>query len=400
MSSSLNQRDNQAVGAIKIGGDRELLQDLAKFRKGGHGWRAVHLLSSILSGRSSFSEDLRAANNTILKTLQNGAGYKVYNMSNGDVVFMYSQLSTPAVVALCSALEAVFFQGAEASKNTYGEYGHYKIFDLARSLSELIENIRVALAAEQQPQVRPPISSKHAVIISEKLRGSNIRSIIFNQPVYNILYPKPSIEFLEFYVSIQELEKLFAPERSISGNPWLFNLIKRELDIALMRSINKEIADYRHKAFSLNLLVDSFMSDGFRAFLDALPVKLGGKVYAELEKTDLIQHSYLLRDLLARGAALDVPVCVDGLSHHDIQLMRLADLRCTFIKLKWDKDITTSPPDDVALLVRELKSANARVILTRCDSPKALAFARAVGIGFVQGRLADEYFRSGEIVNI
>jgi len=391
----------RTAAGIHVGGDRDLLQDLAKLRKNSLGWRAVHLLTSPLSSRKNFAEDLISSNEIIMAVLVTGAGYKVYNMTNGDIVFTYSQVATPAIVALCTSLETSIFDGVTPTKNIYGEYGHYKLFDLSRDMPKLIEGVRTVLSTEpQQSAVKPPIGPKHAVLISEKLRGSNIRSLVFNQPIYNITHPKPSIEFLEFYTSIAELEKAFAPDRSIAANPWLFNLIKRELDVALMRSINREIADYRHKGFSLNLLVDSFMSDGFRAFLHSLPVKLGGKVYAELERADLVQHSHLLLDLLERARQLDVPICIDGLSHHDIHLLRLADLKCSFIKLKWDQDITTAPPQDVALLVKELKSANSRIILTRCDSPKSLSFARAMGINFVQGRLADEFFRTGETLDL
>ena len=391
----------RTAATVHVGGDRDLLTDLAKLRKAGHGWRAVHLLTSPLASRKHFASDLIAANEIIMAVLVTGAGYKVYNLTNGDIVFTYSQVATPAIVALCTSLETTIFDGVTPVKNIYGEYGHYKLFDLVRDMPKLIEGVRTVLSAEPAiNQIKPPIGPKHAVLISEKLRGSNIRALVFNQPIYNITHPKPSIEFLEFYTSIAELEKSFAPDRSIAANPWLFNLIKRELDVALMRSINREITEYRHKAFSLNLLVDSFMSDGFRAFLGTLPVKMGGRVYAELERADLVQHSHLLLDLLERGRQLDVPICIDGLSHHDIHLMRLADLRFPFIKLKWDQDITTAPPGDVAMLVQELKSANSRIILTRCDTPKAISFARAMGINYVQGRLADEFFRSGETLDL
>ncbi|OIR09125.1 EAL domain protein [mine drainage metagenome] len=379
----------------QIGLERDLLQDLAKYRKGSHGWRAVHVLSAVLAKRSTFPQALKEANAAIAAVLMNGAGYRIYNLGNGDVVFIYSQVATTAVMALCTALENSFFEGATASQNVYGECGHYKLFDLARELPVLIDGVRAILAVGQERCRKPPISPKHAVIISEKLRGSNIRSVIFNQPVYNIAHPRPSIEFLEFYTSIADLEKIYAPDRSIAGNPWLFNLIKRELDMALMRAIQREIGDYRHKAFSINLLVDSFLSDGFRAFLTALPVKLGGRVYAELEKSDLVLHSHLLGPLLERSRQLGVPVCIDGVSHHDVQLMRLSDLQCSYIKLKWDADIATAPEEAMVRLVRELRACEARVVLTRCDSPKALSFARATGISYVQGRLADEIFKSG-----
>lgn len=385
---------NAAAG--HVGGDRELLRDLSKMRAAAHGWRGVHVLFSYLNSRKGFSGLLETANGMILSTLAMSGKHRLYNLSNGDIVFLYTQLATPPVVALCTAMETSLFETAVPAKNLYGEYGHYKLFDLGRDISHLIQGVREVLSSERKVVSKPPISPKHAVIISEKLRNANIRSLVFNQPVFNIRHPKASIEFLEFYTSITQLENAFAPERSISGNPWLFNLIKRELDMALIRSLHREIGDYRHKAFSLNLLVESFMSDGFRAFLQGLPAKLGGKIYAELEKSDLIQHSHVLPDLFRRAESLDVPICIDGLSHHDVHLMRLSNLKCSFFKLKWDGDMVNGAPQELAALVQELKSLNAQIVLTRCDSPKALSFAKALGIHYVQGRLADECFKIGE----
>ncbi|OIQ87038.1 EAL domain protein [mine drainage metagenome] len=392
-------RAPRPAAPILVGGDRDLLMDLARLRKAPHGWRAVHVLAAPLAGRPGFAQDLAAVNLRVQAVLGSGAGYKIYNISNGDLVFVYAQIATPVIVALCTALVATLFDGLAPVRNVYGEHGHYKLFDLNRDIAALVEGVRGVLAVKPAAvPAKPPIGPKHAVIISEKLRGSNIRSLVFNQPIYNIGHARPGIEFLEFYTSIAQLEKVFAPDRSIAANPWLFNLIKRELDMALMRAIQREIGDYRHKAFSLNLLVDSFMSDGFRTFLAALPVKLGGKVYAELEKGDLVQNSHLLGDLMERSRRLGVPVCVDGLSHHDVRLMRLSDLGCSYIKLKWDADIADVSGEAMTFLVQELRAANARVILTRCDSPKALSFARAVGISFVQGRLADEMFKTGDVL--
>ena len=326
-----------------------------------------------------------------------GAYHKIYNLSNGDIVFIYSQVSTTAIVSLCTALETSMFVGVEPHRNVYGEVGNYKIFDLGRDIASVIEGIRLALSTERKVvSAKEPIGSRHLDYICEQIRGSNIRSIIFNQPVYNIMHDKPSIEFLEFYTSIGKLEQLFVPDRSIAGNPWLFNLIKRELDAAVIRAINNEIPDYRHKAFSLNLLVESFMSDGFREFIGSLPVKLGGRVYVELEKTDIVQHSEFLQDVLDRGRAMGVPICIDGVSHYDVQLLRLSRVPCDYLKLKWSPEISKGRPEDMEALVWDIRGSTPKVVLTRCDTPKSLAFARTVGIKFVQGHLADEFFRTGE----
>jgi EAL domain-containing protein (putative c-di-GMP-specific phosphodiesterase class I) len=399
MSTPPSTADEGNTVSTLTGADRALLVELARLRKAPQGVRAVHIMCSVVAERRKFEKEAEAANQVILSVLITGSYHKVFNLSNGDIVFIYSQVTTSAIVSLCTALETSLFVGVQPHKNVYGDYGNYKIFDLSRDINSVIEGIRLTLSSERKVvSARQPISVKHMEYVNSQIRGSNIRSIIFNQPIYNISHQKPSIEFLEFYTSIQKLEQLFVPDRSIAGNPWLFNLIKRELDVAVMRAISSEIPNYRHKAFSLNLLVDSFMSDGFREFVGSLPVKLAGRIYVEIEKTDLVQHSDFLDDIFERAAGMRVPLCIDGVSHHDVSLLRLSRVKCDFVKLKWTPDILKLPDDELEVLIGDLKASSARVILTRCDTPNSLTFARSAGIGFIQGHLADEFFKSGEIL--
>lgn len=399
MSSPSVAIDDGNTASTLTGADRALLVELARLRKSPQGVRAVHILSSVVASRQKFGKEAEAANQVILSVLVTGAYHKVFNLSNGDIVFLYSQVTTSAIVSLCTALETSLFVGVQPQKNVYGDFGNYKIFDLSHDINNVIEGIRLTLSSERKViGAKRPIDVKHMEYVNAQIRGSNIRSIVFNQPVYNITHLKPSIEFLEFYTSIQKLEQWFVPDRSISGNPWLFNLIKRELDAAVMRAISSEIPSYRHKAFSLNLQVDSFMSDGFREFIGSLPVKLAGRIYVEIEKTDLIQHSDFLVNIYQRAASMHVPLCIDGVSHHDVELLSLSRVKCDFVKLKWTPDILKLADEVLEMLIGDLKASSARVILTRCDTPNSLSFARSAGIGFIQGYLADEFFKSGEIL--
>jgi EAL domain-containing protein (putative c-di-GMP-specific phosphodiesterase class I) len=396
MSASPSVAENQVRPLTRD--DRNLLAELGRLRKAPQGYRAVHILSSVVASRRRFEKELEAANQVTLAVLITGSYHKIFHLSNGDIVFIYSQVTTSSIIALCTALETSLFVGVESHRNVYGDFGNYKIFDLARDIENLIDGIRTVVSTEIRTiNIKQPINVKDMEHVSAQIRGTNIRSIIFNQPIYNISHQKTSIEFLEFYTSIQKLEQLFVPDRSIAGNPWLFNLIKKELDAAVMRAISTEIPSYRHKAFSINLQIESFMSDGFREFIGSLPAKLSGRIYVEIEKTDLVQHSDFLADIFDRGANMNVPLCLDGISHHDVGLLHFSRMKCDFVKMKWTPDILKLPKNDLAVLIGDLKASASRVILTRCDTPNSLSFAKSAGIEFIQGHLADEFFRSGEI---
>jgi EAL domain-containing protein (putative c-di-GMP-specific phosphodiesterase class I) len=381
--------------------DRELLTTLAKIRKSPQGIRAVHFFSSWCKNDSEFETKAEIAISIIEKSLSVAANSSVFFLECGDIIFVFSQMTTSSLAMLVAELEKLFFpDGLPSQKNIYGETRCQRTFDVGRELSALVEGVRTIVCDNIErinETNKTPIGIKQLQFISDTLQRANIRSIVFNQPVYFIEHSKSSIEFIEFYVSIKHLEEALCPGFSVSANPWLFNLVKENLDLSLLRMLPSDITEYRHKAFSINLSISTFLSPDFLTFMNAIPSRLSGRVYAEIHKTDLIEHSGLINRIAQRSLDMNVPVCIDGLSALDFRLLRLSHLHAAFVKVRWGDEIASLSQDEIGLLVREIRNnSHVKVVLTRCDSPKAFAFARALGIGYVQGRLADEYFKIGE----
>lgn len=380
--------------------DKELLVELGRIRKAPFGKRVLHYFSSMAMDAPDFTIRRDKALRLLKDGLSAGASWDLFSLSCGDIVFTYSQISSAVLMTLLQKLDGVFFPAGETpKKNVYGEVGFYKLFDASRDLNQLVDGVRAVVAEglkSNPKQLKEPIGLKQYQFIADTLQKADIRSIIFNQPIYFSEHSTPSIEFLEFYVSIDRLEQALCPQYSITANPWLFNLVKRDLDLALLRMLPGEIANYRHKAFSVNSLVATFLSPDFLRFIQSLPARLSGKIMVELDKGDVIQHSDCIGQIAARSRELNVPVCIDGLSHHDLRLMKLSHIDASFVKVKWSSEMAAMAADHIETFVRELRSnSGLRTVLTRCDSPKALAFARATGMGFIQGRLADQFFKLG-----
>lgn len=379
-------------------GERALFTELARLRRAPFGKRLVHYFSSRAKGVPGFEAKLERAAEDIAGVLAMGCEGNIYSTAAGDLVFVYSQISTASILTLLNRLDKLFFDGKQPEKNLYNEYNYYKIIDATRELGRLIEALKsmVAQHGTLKDADKPPIGLKEYENVRKLLSTSNIRSIIFNQPVYMVEHKVPSIEYLEFFTSIQKLEELACPEHSIPASPWFFNLIKHDLDIALMSAIVSEIPQYRHKAFSINLLADTFLDKRFDDFIAKIPSRLSGRLYVELDRADFIQHSAAIDQMITRSQELNTPIVVDGLSQHDLKLFRLSRLKTPFAKLKWCPQIPYLPQADIELVVRELRDSQpCRLILSRCDSPKALSFARAMNITLVQGRLIDKLFRMG-----
>lgn len=374
--------------------DQELLKAIAQVRRSPYGKRVVHVFTSWAKGDPKHPEKLAKGRDLVSRNLFNIPDSGCFVLSSGDMVFICAQVSAAVIQTVCSRLETLFFGEEPPRVNSYGEAKYFKVFDAGRDLAKLITSVK-ALVSVAPVATRPAIGLKEFEAIVRVVRDSDIRAMIFNQPVYRWAGKKPGIEYLEFFASLDQIRQAACPEHDIAGNPALFHLIKAELDLRLMRIIGREVGEYRHKAFSINLLGTSLLSKEFETFMDGIPARLSGKIFAEIDRGDFLQHSGDLDALTRRSADLNVPLCVDGLSLSDLRVFRLPT-GAEFAKIKWSEQITTLPRRDLEVAIRAIKEFGPeKVVLTRCDSERALDFAQAMGIPFVQGYLADKMFRAG-----
>lgn len=376
------------------GGERELLKSIADVRRSPYGKRVVHVFTSWAKADPKFSDKLEKAQSYIARCVFTGPDCGTFVLTSGDLVFVCAQISSSVIANLCARLEMLFFGTAEPRTNSYGEAKYYKVFDAGKDLSGLIGVVKKMVCAPQAVS-RPAIGLKEYEDIVRIVRESDIRTMVFNQPIYMSASSKPCIEYLEFYVSLEQLSQVACPEHSISGNFGLFSLIKADLDLRLMRIIGREIGEYRHKAFAINLLGSTFLSKEFEGFVSGIPARLSGKIYVEIDRADFLHHSGDLEQLMRRSEALNVPICIDGISLNDLRVFR-PPLGAEFVKIKWSEQIGEMPLPELEAAVRLMKEFGpSKIVLSRCDSERALEFAKALGIPFVQGRLVDRLFRAG-----
>jgi len=379
---------------LDMSDDQELLKAIAQVRRSPYGKRVVHVFTSWAKGDPKHGEKLAKGRDLVARNLFNVADAGCFVLSSGDLVFICAQVSAAVIQTVCSRLETLFFGDEPPRVNSYNEAKYFKVFDAGRDLAQLITSVK-ALVSVAPVANRPAIGLKEFDSIVRVIRDSDIRAMIFNQPVYRWAGKKPGIEYLEFFASLDQMRQAACPAHDIAGNPALFHMIKAELDLRLMRIIGREIGEYRHKAFSINLLGTSLLSKEFETFMDGVPARLSGKILAEIDRGDFLQHSGDLEALTKRASELNVPLCVDGLSLSDLRVFRLP-AGAEFAKIKWSEQITTLPRRDLEVAIRAIKEFGPdKVVLTRCDSERSLDFAQAMGIPFVQGYLADKMFRAG-----
>lgn len=381
--------------------ERALLHELHALKKDPYGKRIIHFCVSMVPRAPDHGKRMDIAQSLVRRALAKSPQTNVFPVGSGDLFATYSHVSISEVLGLCRKIENIFL-GEEVLtlRNPYGEYAFYKVADATKELDTIFSVVKDQISRRQpedNPADKEPMTPDKLILLTERIKSVDLRHCIFNQPIYYIGDKVPSIEFLEFYISIKQLESNFMPGVHLTGNPWLFHAMREEFDRATLRTVVHELGEYRHKAFSVNVALSTILSQEFLDFYTALPSKLAGKIVLEFHKTDLLQHLHLIQDVQSFAREKGLRLCVDGVRWQDFSLLSMRHIQADFIKVGWSQEIPSTQPADLKPFLNGIKELGPRsqLIVTYCEDPRAFLFARALGAKYVQGRLADQYFKSG-----
>jgi EAL domain len=378
--------------------ERAFLHELHMVRKDPLGKRLIHFFVSLAPHSPDLEKRLEWTHQFIKKNFANSPYCEVFQASNNDIFVTYSHVTVSTVLAACARIEKVFMSdGVVSVRNAYNEYAFYKVCDAVKDLDKVFTAFKTLIALNQpSPEkfTKRPMAPAALVMLAEKLRTSDLRNCIFNQPVYFIGDKVPSIEYLEFYVSSQMIEQTFIPDNSVTANPWLFNALKEHFDRAIFKVVAREIPEYRHKSFAINVSLPMVLSREFTDFCSTLPTRLAGRIVIEIHKTDVVQNLGLYRDVESLAAEKELRLCIEGVEWGDFDVLNFSRVKADFIKVIWHNDMLAADAATMGSFVKAIKShEGAEVILSRCDHPRAFPLAKALGIRYVQGKLADQFFK-------
>lgn len=363
------------------------------------GKRIVHFHVSRLDPKEADSKKLRKAIDFIRQSIEKLGDGDVTIAPNRDIVMWTHGVKLSNIISVCRKIENYFCGDNDFSqKNFYGEIYFYTVIDPTIELGKFrafaISMIDFGMSTAQKPEKpKELISIDNFSKIVDIVQHSNMTSFIFNQPIYNTRHPKTSIEFVEFFVGMKNFEDMLCPEYSVMGDAWLFNRLTEEFDKAVLRHMHAEMAQYRHKAFSLNLNLKSVFTKEFAVFAEDLSVSQSGRVILEINKLSMLSNWPLFEEVCQMARQKNFKICIDGLEVRDFANLHLGNLSFDFIKLKWSASMFAEKRH-LERAVRNMADIDrSKIVLSMCDSDDAFAFSKAAGISYVQGRLADKYFK-------
>jgi hypothetical protein len=367
------------------------------------GWQAVHLHFSKLSPSHRRESTVRIALNGLRDLVRRTQG-KIFLLFNFDVVMFVKGAPVGEVTEVVEEVRGLF-QDDPLSRDEKAFSTWYDLSIGFRALQRVARDLAVAksrLRSEREVGDRrfveiEPLDPGQLFQVQQAISSLDVSSYVRRQPVCAVVPEEaPHKVFEEIYVHIADLQKPLLPNVNLAGNRWLFQHLTQSLDLRVLAMLTHRPGDYLKGAVSLNLNVDTLLSQSFLEFDQSLKEGAQKQIVIELQPVDLFADfkAFQFGREFLRGKGYRL--CLDGLKPDTLALCDRRKVGVDLLKLHWDAALAGSG----AAARRELATAVGaadpkRVILSRCDDDEAVATGHELGIGLFQGHTIDEMLVPG-----
>ncbi len=229
--------------------------------------------------------------------------------------------------------------------------------------------------------------------IERDLESADLSRVMRRQPVCAAV-PNMMVRrvFDEFYINIAHLRQLLNTSADLLSNRWLFKYLTQVLDMRMLYMLRRNASRHIDRPISLNLNVETLLSDEFTKFDEAIKPAMKVSIVIEIQIADVF--SDMAAFLVAKETVqkLGYRVCLDGLTNLSFTQIDREKLGFDLAKLQWnadlDVDLNTKENKQLAEAVKQCGPN--RIILCRCDTRQAVDYGQALGISLFQGRFLDK----------
>ncbi|MFM7344525.1 MAG: hypothetical protein ACKO1J_04035 [Tagaea sp.] len=395
------------TGANPRTDEETLISDLERIKRTGN---TVPRMAVVLSMKRTQWFNRRRENFYVvfhaIREMVNRLEGAVYQLANFDIVFVFRVDNPNQFESVVTELDELLRRHSvatglpddqiEESCTWFKFESQFNDFhDYARAVLEDYKsqqdapNRALSGAGAQAPAFAQNFQAFNAASLTQledAFAKADIKTLLRNQPVCialtgNQLRPI----FREYFFHVNDVRNLMQPRLNMRGQRGLLQMLFKTFDQRLLRALQEGHLTKAAGNISINLNVETVLSDKFREFDQRIGTFLAkGTIIVELPRQDVFA------DLEAYHRAVDTlqkagyRTLLDGLTPDTITFFRRADLRADLIKMVFMKDHA----DDWKMhgLAAMLAEADInRVIMCRCETPLAFELGQNVGIRMFQG---------------
>lgn len=305
-------------------------------------------------------------------------------------------------VALFDFIESLHGIFDHLTRGLKGDRDAIRLFDLEkdpRSFAEACEAIhqhnldKVAdrsLGDRTETTGRIALDAHTLDRIDRALRHCDISSLIQRQSICNLPGDRQPVPvFTEYFVSMDNLRQVIAPDVDLIADPDLFRSLMRTIDRRLFHVLREDHRTVFSRPVSFNLAVATLTSREFLTFAEEVLNQSRNNLVIELDIRDVLANldDYFAALPFLKGQGSKVLLQSLGINH--LKTVDIRGLQADLFKFTWrvGYDRNRHDRDIIAQKVGQF-GAN-RCILSHCDSEDAIDFGYEVGIKVFQGRQID-----------
>ncbi len=360
------------------------------------GWQCAHLHLSRLSPINRQEYSLRIAVNVIDELVANYER-RIFLLENHDLILVVCGAQVNDVKEAVLRVRHLFQDDPLVAKRD----GFSSWYDLSVDHDRCLADARTLLHEKHRrhneataPKSRfgaiEPLDPNRLSLMQGALATLDISAYMRRQPVCALIEDQaPAPVFEECYVRIADLQRPLMPNVNLYGNRWLFQHLTQSLDLRVLALFSRNPGQHLATPTSINLNVDTLLSQSFLDFDKALKPGAQPAIVLELQLFDIfadLAAFHFGRDFArSKGYRL----CLDGLTSLSFGLVDRKHLAFDLVKVHWDKGLPQLARKDGEFADAVKAAGGGRVILSRCDDQAAIDFGRSVGISLFQGRYVD-----------
>ncbi len=372
-------------------------------------WRALYFHFSQLQEHYRSNYQIKIAVNLIMDLLRENQG-GIFVMEDFALVVAAKGMSKVQIDKVVFQLRYLFADdplayGIEGEENpafcdTYDLSKHYPEFSIMvkACMNRKIrtqQKERDTRTTEDTPAAAADTGfTPHMLAsIERELERADLSNLLRRQPICAAV-PDMTVRqvYDEFYINIQHLRQMLGTEANLLGNRCLFKYLTQVLDLRMLDMIRRGTGRYLEKPISLNLNIDTLLSDTFREFDEAIKPSTKVSIVIEIQLEDVFGDMAAFMTARDMVQKMGYRICLDGLTPLTFTQVDRNKLGFDLMKLLWNADM---PAELATLENRDLEIAVAkcganRVILCRCDNREAVDYGQALGISLFQGRFLDQ----------
>ncbi|MBI3506927.1 MAG: EAL domain-containing protein [Proteobacteria bacterium] len=399
--------------------EETLLSDLDRIKRTGN---TVPRMSVVISMQRQAWFNRRRENyyvifHAIREMVQRAEG-TIYSLANFDIVFVFRVDNPQQFESIVTELDDLLRRHSVATgmpdenieeactwysfETQFPDFYDYAKAALEEQKSQQEARLRALQRAGSAAAAGPAYGQNFqsltpAVLgqLEEAFGKADAKALIRNQPVSialtaNQLRPI----FREYFFSVNDVRNLMTPRINMRGQRGLFQMLTRTFDARMLRALSEGFLTKTAGNISINLNVDTILSDRFREFDQRIGNFVAkGNIIIEIARHDVFS------DFEAYNRAIDTlqkagyRSLLDGLTPDTLTFFRRSELRADLVKLFFFKDHAEDwRMKGLAAMLAEADIN--RIIMGRCETPMAFELGQAVGIRMFQGWHVDALMRA------